>query len=46
MRARGLAVTIATYFAFAALYVNVASTALAHIGAYFNYRRQLRYANH
>ncbi|OCF40822.1 hypothetical protein I317_05357 [Kwoniella heveanensis CBS 569] len=36
MRARGLSVTIATYFAFAALYVSVSSTAQATIGAYFN----------
>lgn len=36
MRARGLSVTIATYFAFAALYVSISSTSQAHIGAYFN----------
>ncbi|ODO09184.1 hypothetical protein I350_02784 [Cryptococcus amylolentus CBS 6273] len=36
MRARGLSVTIATYFAFAALYVSVSSTAQNAIGAYFN----------
>ncbi|WWC58299.1 uncharacterized protein I303_100839 [Kwoniella dejecticola CBS 10117] len=36
MRARGLSVTIATYFAFAALYISVSSKASARIGAKFN----------
>lgn len=36
MRARGLSVTIATYFCFAALYVCVSSTAVAEIGYKFN----------
>ena len=36
MRARGMAVTIAAYFAFAAVYVNSAGKAGAAIGAYYN----------
>ena len=36
MRARGLAVTIGAYFAFAAVYVNSATKASSTIGAYYN----------